>query len=66
MMLGISMDHNIYVMKILSYPITPVSLCLCHLDGTICIMNKSVLTKCLETDINHESPPYTDVFICTP
>lgn len=62
-MLGISMDHNIDVLKILSYPITPVPLSLCHLDGAICKTAKSVLGKCLEANINHEAPKYTDVFL---
>ncbi|KAK0169235.1 hypothetical protein PV327_011694, partial [Microctonus hyperodae] len=53
---SISMDHNVDVMKILSYLITPVLLSLCHFDGAICKTNKSVLTKCLETGVNHEPP----------
>lgn len=61
-MLGISMDHNVDVIKILSFPITPVPLSLCHLDGAICKTNKSVLTKCLESGVNHEPPRYIDIF----
>ncbi|GBP07905.1 hypothetical protein EVAR_71541_1 [Eumeta japonica] len=57
-MLGISMNHELDVMKILSHPITPVPLALCHSDGTIYKTDKSVLAKALEADIEHDSPVF--------
>ncbi|GBP33364.1 hypothetical protein EVAR_6712_1 [Eumeta japonica] len=62
-MLGISMSHELDVMKILSHPITPVPLALCHSDGTIYKTDKSVLAKALEADIEHDSPCISDVYV---
>lgn len=61
-MLGISMDHKLDVLRILSYPITPVPLAFCHLDGVIYKTAKSVLAKCLEAKIAHNAPRFTDVY----
>ena len=47
----------------ISYPITPVPLALCHLNGSICKTVKSVLAKCLEPNIDQEPPHNTDVFL---
>ncbi|CAG9769915.1 unnamed protein product [Ceutorhynchus assimilis] len=41
-MIGLSMQQKIDIAKILSYPLTPVPMSLCHLDGKICKANKSV------------------------
>ncbi|GFW70277.1 hypothetical protein TNCV_5131031 [Trichonephila clavipes] len=60
-LLGISMDHQIDVLKILSFPITPVPLALCHLDGGFCKTDKSVLVKCLQSNTDQEPPNSTDV-----
>lgn len=62
-LLGISMDHQIDVLKILAYPISPVPLALCHPDGGFCKTNKSVFVKCLEPNINQELRRNTDVFL---
>ncbi|GFY58522.1 uncharacterized protein TNIN_185791 [Trichonephila inaurata madagascariensis] len=62
-MLGISMDYNVDISKILSCPITSVPLSMCHLDGTICKTNKSALMKCLEEEVQHEQPHHIDVLI---
>lgn len=62
-MLGISIDFNIDISKILSYPITPVPMSMCHLDGTICKTEKSALMKHLEKGIEHQPPPHIDVVI---
>ncbi|GFY05337.1 uncharacterized protein TNCV_2207831 [Trichonephila clavipes] len=62
-MLGISMDYNVDISKILSYPITSVPLSMCHLDGTICKTNKSALMKCLEKEVQHEQPHHIDILI---
>ncbi|GFY38989.1 hypothetical protein TNIN_122071 [Trichonephila inaurata madagascariensis] len=62
-MLGISMDYNVDISKILSYPMISVPLSMCHLDGTICKTNKSALMKCLEEEVQHEQPHHIDVLI---
>lgn len=62
-MLGISMDHKIDVMKMLSYPLTPVTLAFCHLDGAIYKTVKSVLAKALESSIEHDTPVSSDVYV---
>ncbi|GFW80337.1 hypothetical protein TNCV_2944701 [Trichonephila clavipes] len=62
-MLGISMDYNVDISNILSYPITSVPLSMCHLDGTICKTNKSDLMKCLEKEVQHEQRHHIDVLI---
>ncbi|KAG5868946.1 hypothetical protein JTB14_005538 [Gonioctena quinquepunctata] len=62
-MLEISMDHKIDVLRILSCPITPVPLALCHLDGTIYKTDKSALAKCLGSKIDHNPPGYSDIYL---
>lgn len=62
-MLGISMDYNVDISKILSYPITDVPLSMCHLNGTICKTDKSALMKCLEKEVQHQPPTTIDVVI---
>ncbi|KAG5892350.1 hypothetical protein JTB14_011216 [Gonioctena quinquepunctata] len=57
------MDHKIDVLRILSYPITPVPLAICHLDGTIYKTDKSALAKCLEAKIDHNPPGYSDIYL---
>ncbi|KAG5893122.1 hypothetical protein JTB14_019325 [Gonioctena quinquepunctata] len=57
------MDHKIDVTRILSYPITPVPLALCHLDGTIYETDKSALAKCLEAKIDPNPPGYSDIYL---
>lgn len=59
--LGISMDHKVDMAKILSYPITPVPLSMCHFDGAICKTQKSTLMKVLEKGVEHNPPPQTDI-----
>lgn len=63
-LLGISLENSIDVAKILSYPLTPVLLSLCHIDGTICKTDKSALLKVLESKIiEQSSPAHVDVQI---
>lgn len=62
-MLGISMDHKVDIAKILSFPVTPVPLSMCHFDGTICKTVKSTLMKTLEKNIEHHPPPHIDILI---
>ena len=58
-----SVDNKAHVLRILSYPITPVPLPLCHLDGGIYKTDKLVFTKCLETNIDHDPPGNAGVFL---
>lgn len=34
--LGISIDYKLNMAEILSYPITPIPLSMCHIDEAIC------------------------------
>lgn len=56
-MLAISKDQNANIEKILTYPLTPVSMALCNLDGTICKTEKSALTKCLKVESSRSLIP---------
>lgn len=54
-LLGLSLSENIDIKKVLRYPLTPVPLSMCHLDGSICKTTKSILMKLLEVKVdNHE------------
>lgn len=44
-LLGISLQQNVVIEKVLKYPLTPVPLSLCHMDGTINKTDKSKLVK---------------------
>lgn len=57
------LDHQIDILKILSFPITPIPLALCRLDGGFCKTDKSVLVKCLEPNIDQEPPNSANVFL---
>lgn len=62
-MLSISIDHKVDMSKILSYPIAPMPLSMCHFEGGICKTQKSVLMKCLEKGILHNPPAHIDILI---
>lgn len=65
-MLAVSLEaenNSPDVEKLLSYPLTPIPLCLCRLDGTICKTDKSALVKCLEVKSEDSLPPTTDIYI---
>lgn len=47
-MLGIAIKEKTDVEKILTFPITPVPMSLCHLDGSICKTEKSALKSCFQ------------------
>lgn len=47
-LLAISVTLNPDMEKILSYPITPVPMSMCQMDGTICKTKKSVIVECLK------------------
>lgn len=48
-LLGIAMSRNLDLEKVLTYPLTPVPLSMCHLEGSICKTDKWALAKCLDT-----------------
>lgn len=64
-LLVIALDQKIDIDKILTYPLTPVPLSLCHLDGSICKTEKCALMKLLETESlpENESIPRAKVKI---
>lgn len=62
-LLRISLEKKLDIDKILSHPLTPMSLCFSHVDGTLCKTDKSTLLKELEKQIQSDSPPYCDVMI---
>lgn len=62
-LLGVSMDQKLDLEKVLTYPLTPVPLSLCHLDETICKTDKSVLLKSLEGKIKTIAPSHIDIVI---
>lgn len=55
-LLGISLEQNVDIMKVLSYPLTSVPMFLCHLDGTICKTDKSNLMKYLDAKVQSQAP----------
>lgn len=55
-LLGLSLKQKIDLEKVLSYPLKPVSLSLCHIDGIICKTDKLALLKCLEGEITSDEP----------
>ncbi|CAG9773592.1 unnamed protein product [Ceutorhynchus assimilis] len=62
-LLGLSFEQQINIEKVFTYPLTPVPLSLCHIDGNICKTNKSILMKCLEQKIESEKPERIDAVI---
>lgn len=65
-LLAVSLEQHIDLEKVLSFPLTPVPLSLCHLDGTMCKTDKSVLLKCLENTIfngSNQLPPVIDMSV---
>lgn len=44
-LLALSLDKNLDLEKVLCFPITPVSLSLCHIDGSMIKIVKSVLIQ---------------------
>lgn len=56
-LLFLSMEHNIDLEKILSYPITVVPMSLCHEDGTIHKTQKSVMVENMKGNSTHDKVP---------
>lgn len=62
-LLGVSIEQKIDLRKALSYPLTPVPMALCHLDGTIYKTDKSALMGFLEKKVTSKAPDHVDVAI---
>lgn len=62
-LLHISLKKDLDLEKVLTYPLTPVPLSMCHLDGSICKTDKSALMKLLEREVQSQAPQETDVMI---
>ncbi|KAL4718512.1 hypothetical protein ACJJTC_002715 [Scirpophaga incertulas] len=60
---SLSLEQTLNVDKVLAYPLTPVPLALCHIDGTICKTDKSALLKMLEKEIDSNPPERCDVIV---
>lgn len=63
-MLGLSMDYEIDMEKILCYPVTPFPMSMCRLDGSLYQTDKSAIVKCFEK-LHHcnDAPKIFDVVI---
>lgn len=62
-LLCIALENKVDMAEILSYPLTPVPLCLSHLDGSMNKTNKAVLFNELEKKIEHSPPSRVDCTI---
>ncbi|CAG9762688.1 unnamed protein product [Ceutorhynchus assimilis] len=59
-----SLEKNIDLEKALSYPLVPVSFSFCHLEGSICKTQKSVIINYLKTaQSEHIEVPEADIHI---
>lgn len=61
--LKMSLNESIDMQAVLSYPITPIPLSLCHPDGTIYKTNKAQLMKVLESEVTSLPPNGYDTII---
>lgn len=62
-LLGLSLEQQINIEKVLTYPLTPVPLSLCHINRNICKTDKSILMKSLEQKIHSDEPDRVDIVI---
>lgn len=60
-MLGVAMEQTVDIEKLFSYPMTPIPLSLCHLDGSICSTAKSAMQGILRNDST--LPAHVDVVL---
>lgn len=60
---SLSLQETLNIDRVLAYPLTPVPLALCHMDGTICKTDKSTLMKILQKEIDCNPPNTCDVII---
>jgi len=61
--LYLSLQRKIDMEEVLSYPLTPIPLSLCHVDGNKQTTPKSTLLSVLEKRICSQPPPHIDVTI---
>lgn len=59
----LALQNKLDVSAILSYPLTPLPLALCHIDGTMNKTTKSVLVDILEQVVDHKQPVAVDAVI---
>lgn len=57
------MEQNIDIAKVMAYPVTPLPMSMCHLDGTICKTQKSALMTIVEKEVQSSTPPRFDIVI---
>lgn len=57
MLLALSLDTSIDLEKLLCFPITPIPLALCYIDGTLNKTDKSVLIHDLEKQVEDVEQP---------
>lgn len=64
-LLALFLDTSIDLEKVLCFPITPMPLSLCHIDGSLNRTDKSVLIHELEKQVEdmEQPPPQTDLVI---
>lgn len=58
-LLGLSLDYEIDMEYILSYPVTPLPMSMCRLDGSIYQTDKSTIVKCFEKEHKVSDAPNT-------
>jgi hypothetical protein len=62
-LLHISLEKKVDLEEVLKYPLTPLPLSLCHMDGTMLQSPKSALLKYLEVQTQSQPPTEVDVTI---
>ena len=62
-LLCIALGKKIDIGEVLRYPLTPVPLSMCHLDGTMASTKKDVLATRLEKMVISLPPPYIDCHV---
>lgn len=62
-LLLVALNNTLELEKVLTYPLTPIPLSLCHIEGTIRKTNKSALLKALQENISSDEPTKADVLI---
>ena len=62
-LLGVAVDQKLDMGEVFRFPLTPMSLSLCHLDGSIYKTDKSALLKLLESQIESCEPSYVRLIV---
>jgi hypothetical protein len=61
--LYLSLEKKVDMAEVLTYPLTPLPLSLCHVDGIFHKTPKSVLLKYLESKVESQEPAHVDVTV---